>query len=57
LEVRARIELKQGTHVADRDRITVAEAGKLWIVTCAANELECAATTTVSRWSTRKTSS
>jgi integrase len=35
-----RIELKQGTHVADRDSITVAEAGKLWIATCEANELE-----------------
>ena len=35
-----RIELKQGTHVADRDSITVAEAGKLWIATCEANGLE-----------------
>jgi integrase len=35
-----RIQLKQGTHVADRDSITVAEAGKLWIATCEANELE-----------------
>jgi integrase len=36
----ARVELKQGTHVADRDSITVAEAGKLWLATCEANELE-----------------
>ena len=35
-----RIELKQGTHVADRDSVTVAEAGKLWLATCEANELE-----------------
>src|SRR5262245_24392781 len=35
-----RIELKQGTHVADRDSVTVAEAGKLWIATCEENELE-----------------
>lgn len=35
-----RIELKQGTHVADRDSITVAEAGKLWLATCEANALE-----------------
>ena len=35
-----RIELKQGTHVADRDSITVADAGKLWLATCEVNELE-----------------
>jgi integrase len=35
-----RIELKQGTHVADRDSITVAEAGKLWIASCEAAGLE-----------------
>jgi integrase len=35
-----RIELKHGTHVADRDSVTVAEAGKLWLVTCETNELE-----------------
>ena len=35
-----RIELKHGTHVADRDSVTVAEAGKLWLATCEANELE-----------------
>jgi integrase len=35
-----RIELKQGTHVADRDSITVEEAGKLWLATCEQNELE-----------------
>lgn len=35
-----RIELKQGTHVADRDSMTVAEAGKLWIVSCEENGLE-----------------
>jgi integrase len=35
-----RIDLKHGTHVADRDSITVAEAGKLWLATCEANELE-----------------
>ncbi|HXE88675.1 MAG TPA: site-specific integrase, partial [Hyphomicrobiaceae bacterium] len=35
-----RIELKQGTHVADRDSITVEEACKLWLATCEQNELE-----------------
>jgi integrase len=35
-----RIELKHGTHIADRDSVTVAEAGKLWLATCEANELE-----------------
>ena len=35
-----RVELKQGTHVADRDSITVEEAGKLWIATCEQNGLE-----------------
>src|SRR5512145_2303199 len=35
-----RIELKQGTHVADLDSITVAEAGKLWIASCEAAGLE-----------------
>jgi integrase len=35
-----KIELKRGTHVAARDGITVAEAGKLWIEACEADELE-----------------
>ena len=35
-----RIELKHGTHVADRDSTTVAEAGKLWLATCEENELK-----------------
>ena len=35
-----RIELKQGTHVADRDSITVAEAGELWIAACKEDGLE-----------------
>jgi integrase len=35
-----KIELKQGSHVADRDSITVAEAGKKWIATCTTNGLE-----------------
>jgi integrase len=37
---KTRIELKHGTHVADRDSVTVAEAGRLWLATCEANELE-----------------
>lgn len=28
---RAKIEVKEGTHVADRDTVTVAKAGKFWI--------------------------
>ena len=36
----AKVELKRGTHVADRDGITVAEAGKLWIVACKADAIE-----------------
>jgi len=35
-----RIDLKHGTHVADRDSITVAEAGKLWLATCEAGDME-----------------
>src|SRR5690606_11073394 len=35
-----RIDLKRGTHVADSDSITIAEAGKLWLKTCEANGLE-----------------
>src|SRR6185436_10016222 len=37
---KTRIELNYGTHVADRDSVTVAQAGKLWLATCEANELE-----------------
>ena len=33
-----RIDLKQGTHVADGDSITVAEAGKLWLADCKARD-------------------
>jgi integrase len=35
-----RIELKQGIHVADRDSITVAEAGHLWLTACEEDGLE-----------------
>jgi integrase len=34
-----RIELKQGTHVADGDSVTVSEAGKLWLATGEENGL------------------
>src|SRR5262245_46388503 len=37
---KTRIELSHGTHVADRDSVTVAEAGQLWLATCEVNELE-----------------
>jgi integrase len=36
----AKVELKRGTHVADRDSITVEKAGENWIATCKANGLE-----------------
>jgi integrase len=36
----AKVELKRGTHVADRDSITVEKAGQNWISTCKANGLE-----------------
>src|SRR5262245_46955956 len=35
-----RIDLKHGTHVADADSITIETAGRLWLATCEANELE-----------------
>jgi integrase len=35
-----KVEIRQGTHVADRDSITVEEAGKLWIASCEQNGLE-----------------
>jgi integrase len=35
-----KVDLKHGTHVADSDSITVEEAGKRWLATCEANELE-----------------
>ena len=35
-----RIDLKHGTHVADGDSISVEEAGRLWLTSCAANDLE-----------------
>src|SRR5262245_11760180 len=35
-----RVDLKQGTHVADSASPTVAEAGKLWIAQCEADGLE-----------------
>jgi integrase len=36
----AKVEIKQGTHVAERDGITVAEAGRLWLASCEADGLE-----------------
>jgi integrase len=36
----AKIELKQGTHVAARDGVTVADAGKLWIEACETDKIE-----------------
>lgn len=36
----AKVEVREGTHVADRDTVTVAQAGKLWISTSEAAELE-----------------
>jgi integrase len=36
----AKVELKQGIHIADRDSTTVVEAGKLWLKTCQAEGLE-----------------
>jgi integrase len=35
-----KVDLRQGTHVADRDGTTVSEAGKLWIAGCVEDELE-----------------
>jgi integrase len=35
-----KVDIKQGTHVADSDSPTVAKAGKLWIATCREDELE-----------------
>src|SRR5262245_28584687 len=35
-----RIELKDGTHVADAESVTIAEAGKFWLKTCEENGLE-----------------
>jgi integrase len=37
---RASVEVKEGTHVADRDTITVAKAGKLWISAAVSAGLE-----------------
>jgi integrase len=36
----AKVEIRQGTHTADRDSITVEEAAKLWLKTGEGNELE-----------------
>lgn len=36
----ARVEVRKGVHVADRDTVTVEEAGKLWIESSEAAELE-----------------
>lgn len=36
----AKVEVREGTHVADRETVTVAEAGKLWIATSEAAGLE-----------------
>ena len=35
-----RIDLKQGTHVADADSITIQAAGRLWLASREANGLE-----------------
>ena len=34
------VDLKNGTHIADGDSITVADAGKLWLATCEEDGLE-----------------
>ena len=34
------VDIKNGTHVADGDSVTVAEAGQLWLASCIENELE-----------------
>lgn len=39
-DARTRVQVQEGTHVADRATVTVEEAGKLWIQTCKANGLE-----------------
>lgn len=39
-EASAKVEVRDGTHVADRDTVTVAEAGKLWIASAEAAALE-----------------
>lgn len=36
----ASVEVRAGTHVADRETVTVAAAGKLWVATVKANGLE-----------------
>jgi integrase len=36
----ARVEVRDGTHTADRRSVTVAEAGKLWIASGENNKLE-----------------
>jgi integrase len=33
-EATTRVDIKNGTHIADGDSITVADAGKLWLATC-----------------------
>jgi integrase len=39
-ETTARVELRDGVHVADRQSITIAEAGELWLTRCRSDNLE-----------------
>jgi hypothetical protein len=39
-ESTTRVDIKNGTHIADGDSITVAQAGELWLATCQEDELK-----------------
>jgi integrase len=39
-ESTTRIDIKNGTHIADGDSITVAQAGELWLASCQEDELK-----------------